>query len=84
MKRMFLASLLVCATLMMGCKSSTQYGECVGFLSDEDRSPDLQYSWSGRNLFWTIVFSETLVVPIVYAVGYSHCPVGNKSKKEAK
>ncbi len=62
--------------LTAGCTSKTEYGECIGFF-DED-NPHLQYKLSIWNTFIAVVFSETLVVPIVYAADYAKCPVGHK------
>jgi hypothetical protein len=83
-KKIVTGILLTTTLALAACKGSTQYGECVGILDEDARDPDLRYELSTRNLVWTIIFSETLLVPIVWAVGYSHCPVGHKAKKVAE
>jgi len=45
---------------------------------EEKRNPDIQYEVSWGNVFWGIVFSETIIAPI-YFFGYSlYEPVGKK------
>lgn len=68
----------ICAltALFSGCTSSTQYGECVGVL--QDKKPDLEYKLSIWNTLLAVVFSETVVVPIVVVANEHSCPVGKK------
>ena len=71
--------ILVIATLMAlltGCTSSTQYGSCIGIA--DDKAPNLQYKLSVWNTFLAIIFSETIVVPIVVLANETYCPVGVK------
>jgi hypothetical protein len=75
--------ILVIATLMAlltGCTSSTQYGSCVGIA--DDKAPNLQYKLSIWNTFLAIVFSETIIVPIVVLVNETYCPVGVKAQTQ--
>lgn len=70
-------ALLVCVlALGGGCTSSTSYGECIGIL--EEREPDLRYSADVGNIVLAVVFSETIVVPLVVVLGEHSCPVGRK------
>jgi hypothetical protein len=64
------------AILAAGCTTKTEYGECIGVL--QDKKPDLEYKLSGWNTFLAIVFSETIVVPIVVVADEFQCPVGKK------
>lgn len=68
--------LLVLAVMLLlsGCESSTKYGSCVGIT--EDQNPGLHYKVSKENLILAIIFSETIVVPIVVLADEFYCPVG--------
>jgi hypothetical protein len=73
--------ILAIATLMAmltGCTSSTQYGSCIGVA--DDKEPHLQYKLSVWNTFLAIIFSETIVVPIVVLANETYCPVGVKAQ----
>lgn len=74
MKKFPILLLAVMMLVMTGCRGETDYGECVGLI--EDKSPNLEYEVSTRNLIVAIIFSETALVPLIYAVGYIWCPVG--------
>lgn len=39
------------------------------FNKSDNKNDMIEYDWTGGNLFWSIVFSETIVVPILI-VGY--------------
>lgn len=67
---------LIFIALLAGCTSSTTYGECVGL--GEDKNPNLHYKVSVLNVVMAIVFSQTIVVPVVVAVDEFYCPVGYK------
>jgi hypothetical protein len=62
--------------LLAGCTSRTGYGECIGAF--DDKQPDLQYKVSGWNLALAIIFSETIVVPVVVVASETSCPVAAK------
>jgi hypothetical protein len=81
MKPKFLTPcLLVLAALFsVSCASSTEYGECVGVQEDDRKDPALDYRLSGRNVALAVVFSETLVVPLVVVLAETLCPVGRKA-----
>jgi hypothetical protein len=74
MKKIILCAAI--AILAAGCTTKTEYGECIGVL--QDKKPDLEYKLSGWNTFLAIVFSETIVVPIVVVADEFQCPVGKK------
>ncbi len=63
-------------SLLTACTSETEYGECIGINGDKD--PTLVYHVSIWNVIVSVVFIETLVVPIVWALGYTHCPTEKK------
>lgn len=74
MKKIILCAAI--AIIAAGCTTKTEYGECIGVL--QDKKPDLEYKLSGWNTFLAIVFSETIVVPIVVVADEFQCPVGKK------
>lgn len=74
MKKIILCAIV--AILAAGCTSKTEYGECVGVL--QDKKPELEYKLSAWNTFVAIVFSETIVVPVVVIANEHSCPVGKK------
>ena len=41
-----------------------------GFLNDEKRNPNIKYELSWGNVFWGLLFSETLIAPL-YFFGFS-------------
>lgn len=67
---------LILIALLSGCASQTEYGPCVGIA--EDKNPNLHYKVSVLNVVMAIVFSQTIVVPVVVAVDELYCPVGYK------
>ena len=72
MKKFILAAL--CVTMLSGCVSSTEYGDCVGIAATQN--PALEYKASVWNLFLGFIFIETLIVPIVVLANDAACPVG--------
>ena len=72
--------LLIVLVLMAvaGCRSETEFGQCVGLDSQED-NPELVYSFSTRNAVVAVVFVETVVVPVVWILDYARCPVAKKA-----
>lgn len=73
MKRLVILALLLALT---GCRSRTQYGECVGIADDPD--PALVYKVSKRNVIVAVLFFETGIVPLVVLLTQTRCPVGRK------
>lgn len=62
-----------------GCTSETKYGECIGVQDEKD--PSLVYHVSVYNVALGIIFSETIVVPVVVILSELSCPVGQQVKK---
>jgi hypothetical protein len=69
-------ALLVLAASLSACTSKTQYGDCIGVL--QEKKPNLTYELSVWNTVLAVVFSETIVVPIVVVANQHSCPVGVK------
>jgi hypothetical protein len=65
------------AGIATACTSSTAFGPCVGI--SDDRDPSLTYKVSAGNIFLAIVFSETIIVPVVVIADEVACPVGRKA-----
>ena len=74
MTKLILASIL--ALSLTACTTRTSYGECVGLISD--KKPNLEYKLSIWNTVLAIIFSETIVVPVVVLADNIQCPVGTK------
>jgi hypothetical protein len=75
-KKLALLGFAVFMVMMMGCSSSTQYGNCVGI--GEEQDPNLVYKVSAQNLIVGIVFFELIAPPVLVAVNEFYCPVGVK------
>lgn len=69
-----LLAVLLLGVLLSGCRDSTQYGECIGLVND--KKPELVYEVSTRNVVMAVIFSETLMMPILVGAFYLYCPVG--------
>lgn len=77
MKTLVLVSMLV-LTMLTGCTSRTEYGECIGIADDKD--PNLVYKVSAWNLILGVIFIEAIVPPVIVLANETSCPVGRKPK----
>jgi hypothetical protein len=68
--------LLSLLAMMVGCTSSTQYGQCIGL--GEEPDPRLNYKVSAQNLAVGLIFIETIIVPVFVAADQFYCPTGVK------
>jgi hypothetical protein len=68
-----LASMMV---MLVGCSSSTQYGDCVGL--GEEQNPNLKYRISAQNVAVGILFFSLVIPPVVVVADEFYCPVGVK------
>jgi len=73
MKRV--AAVLMLA-LLLGCTSSTEFGNCIGAF--DDKNPKLVYKISKWNAFLAVFFFATAIVPIWVIVDETLCPVGRR------
>ena len=64
--------LILCTTLM-GCTRTTDFGTCIGV--NDTPKEGLVYKVSIWNVFLGIIFSETIVVPLVVVFDQFRCPV---------
>ena len=72
--RMIIIMILV--AMLVGCSSSTEYGQCVGVV--DDRDPNLVYKLSAQNLAVAIIFFELIAPPVIVLADELYCPVGVK------
>lgn len=84
MKRPLIALALACAVLLTACGADEKtidgvtYGTYGIVNKEEMRNPNIQYEISGWSVFWSVVFCETIVVP-VYFIGWDmYQPVTKK------
>lgn len=74
MKKAITAALML--ALLAGCTERTDFGECIGAF--DEKKPDLEYKLSAKNVGLAVLFSETIVVPVVVVADQTHCPIGRK------
>lgn len=67
--------------LATACGTGNQYGECIGFA--DKKNPRLEYKVSIWNAFWTFVAVETVIAPVLWAVGFVYCPTGYKASEQS-
>lgn len=72
MKKILCVALMM--TMLVGCTSKTQYGHCIGITEKENAT--LHYKVSAWNVFLAIIFSETIIVPVLVLADEVSCPVG--------
>ena len=70
MRPIILASIL----LLAGCSFSNEHGECIGI--DDDPKPNLTYEIDTVNAVVSVLFIQSLFIPIVYLLECVRCPTG--------
>ena len=80
MRKLMITMML--AFMLVGCSSKTQYGQCVGISGQKQHN--LIYKVDTTNLVVSVIFGETLIVPIVYTMDYIWCPVGVKDSRKTR
>ena len=63
-------------SMLVACESSTNLGPCIGIVDTEQE--DLVYEISIQNAIVTVIFIETIVVPIIWAIDCAKCPVARR------
>lgn len=71
MKTICLCLALLFAT---GCRTSNDNGVCVGVL--DQKKPGVEYELSIRNVALAVIFSETIVIPVIVVAKLLECPRG--------
>lgn len=82
MKSLLICMALASTLLLSACGAENKtidgitYGT-YGVANEKDmKNPNIEYSMSGWSVFWSVVFSETVVVPI-YFIGWDlYQPIG--------
>jgi hypothetical protein len=74
MKKIVAAICLAAGLMMTGCTMSNEYGACKGFANEDEKDPNLHYSIKTTNVVWAVIFSETLLWPILTASFWLKCP----------
>lgn len=84
MNRSLLAAVLASALLLTACGAENKtingvtYGTYGLVNEHEMHNPKIQYEISGWSIFWSVIFCETVVVPI-YFIGWAlYQPIGVK------
>jgi hypothetical protein len=70
------AIIVMLLILLSACTTQTEYGKCVGI--NDAQKPNLVYKASGWNIAMSIIFFETVFVPIVVVMDDLYCPVDTK------
>jgi major membrane immunogen (membrane-anchored lipoprotein) len=84
MKRSLMALALASTMLLTACGAENKTIEGItyatyGLINEKDnRNPNIAYELSGWSIFWSVVFCETVVVPIYFFGWDLYQPVGKK------
>lgn len=65
---------------LVGCTSSTEYGQCVGAF--DNRDPNLTYKLSVWNAVLAVFFVETIFVPVVVIANETVCPESRRDQRK--
>ena len=74
---------VLCLLLILSysCTKKTEFGRCVG-VSKDGADSSLNYEANTKNLVLGVLFSETIVVPILVLTDYFYCPISEKDEPE--
>ena len=70
---------LMTLILLASCTQTTKFGECVGI--NDTRQDNLVYKANSTNIVVGVIFSETVVVPLVVIFSDLYCPISTKPVK---
>ena len=90
MKRLFAMLLCLMLGFLLGCGSPQEVctveptREChtymeYGLLNPEERNPAVRYAVVEGNVVWSVIFSETVVVPILLIGFHLYEPVTSRT-----
>lgn len=71
MKKLMIVALL--AVMLSACTERTEFGECIGVNGPE--VPELVYAYDAWNIAMGVIFSETIIVPIIVVLDGYKCPI---------
>jgi hypothetical protein len=74
LRRIAASTLAVALLFTTACETSRPLGACIGL--NGVPNPKLRYEYSVQNVVIGLVFSETIVVPVVVAMTELQCPAG--------
>lgn len=76
MKKFTVALMLCLFTFAAsGCRTSTDYGECIGV--QDDKNPNLEYHVSVRNTVLGLLFIQAFMIPTaIWLFADFQCPTG--------
>ncbi len=84
MKKILLCLALASTMLLSACGAEDKVIDGVtygtyGFMNEKEmKNPNIQYEISGWSIAWSIIFSETIIVP-VYFIGWDmYQPIAKK------
>jgi len=80
MKKFMIVALL--AVMLSACTEATEFGDCIGLNGPVDS--ELIYEYDAWNIAMGVIFSETLIVPIVVALDGYKCPIATTRPVEAE
>ena len=80
---MKLIAMIMLATLLVSCGDSKRIDgkvyECYGFFDKSEIKDDkIRYKFVSMNIVPAVIFSETLVAPVIIFGLQSHCPIEKK------
>lgn len=84
MKKFAAATMLALTLFVTGCQTSTAYGDCQGIFTESDKNPNLEYHYSTRNIVLAVIFSGSLLWPVLTAGLWLECPTGPKAAPAGK
>lgn len=66
-------AVLLAASLLAGCESKNEYGDCIGAF--DDGAPGVKYKVSTRNAIVGIIFFELVAPPVFVVAEQARCPI---------
>ena len=76
MKNYATAAILALTLTLSACTTHTEFGPCIGAF--DDRDPKLTYKMSAWNVFLSVFFIQTIIVPVLVVTDNARCPVAPK------
>ena len=76
---MKLIAILLVASALAGCTSKNEYGECIGAF--DEKKPGVEYKLSAWNTVLAVIFSETIIVPVIVIANETRCPINAPAAK---
>ena len=71
-------ALVAIAAALSGCTSKNEFGNCIGAF--DDKKAGVEYRLSVWNTVLAVVFSETIIVPVLVVANETRCPISAPAK----